>query len=99
MLLSNGKRYIHTKATSNTQLILEQAQTLIFKSCCYTEFAFEVVMNEENHLGGIIIIPRSKTEGKEEIQIYCCLCYQDNHTAIKKPNKYIYLIPRAIIIL
>ncbi len=67
MLLSNGKRYIHTKATSNTQLILEQAQNVISKSCCYTEFAFEVE-NEENHLGGIIIIPKSKTEGKDRIR-------------------------------
>ncbi len=66
MLLSNGKRYIHTKATSNTQLILEQAQNVISKSCCY-EFAFEAE-NEENHLGGIIIIPKSKTEGKDRIR-------------------------------
>jgi len=58
MLLSNGKRYIHTKATSNTQLILVQAQNVISKSCCYSEFAFEVVTNEEN-LAEIIIIPIS----------------------------------------
>lgn len=98
MLLSNGKRCIHTKATSNTQLILVQAQNVISKSCCYTEFAFEVVTNEENHLAEIIIIPESKMGSG----IHCCpatLTATETHTAIKsQTNTFCEFSPWGIII-
>lgn len=94
MLLSNGKRCIHTKATSNTQLILVQAQNVISKSCCYTEFAFEVVTNEENHLAEIIII----SESKMGLGIHCypvTLTATETRTASQKA-KQTHLVNSAL---